>query len=97
MQHYRIYVRLKNGGQATGRELHSGLPPDHSTVLEVRLFSGAPSKPGSVPSLRRELSEGKVVGPGLLPRFMRMKSKSSGAADRGQRGEAAEAIEKAVS
>jgi hypothetical protein len=40
MQHYRIYVRLKSGGQATGRELHSGPPPDHSTVLEVPLVSG---------------------------------------------------------
>lgn len=27
-------------GQATGRELHTGPPPDHSTVLEVPLFSG---------------------------------------------------------
>ena len=40
MQYYRIYVRLKNGGQATGRELHTGPPPDHSTVLEVPLISG---------------------------------------------------------
>lgn len=40
MQHYRIYVRLKGGGQATGRELHTGLPPDHSIVLNVALFSG---------------------------------------------------------
>ena len=39
MQHCRIYVRLKNGDQATGRELHNGPPPDHSTVLEVPLFS----------------------------------------------------------
>ena len=40
MQRYRIYVRLKSGGQATERELHAGPPPDHSTVLEVPLFSG---------------------------------------------------------
>jgi hypothetical protein len=40
MQHYRIYVRLKSGGQATGRELHTGLPPSHSTVLDVPLVSG---------------------------------------------------------
>jgi hypothetical protein len=40
MQYYRIYVRLKSGGQATGRELHSGPPPEHSTVLEVALVSG---------------------------------------------------------
>ena len=40
MQHCRIYVRLKRGGQATGRELHTGLPPGRSTVLEVPLISG---------------------------------------------------------
>jgi hypothetical protein len=40
MQYYRIYVRLKSGGQATGRELHNGPPPDHSTVLKVPLVSG---------------------------------------------------------
>jgi hypothetical protein len=40
MQYYRIYVRLKSAGQATGRELHTGPPPDHSTVLEVPLVSG---------------------------------------------------------
>jgi hypothetical protein len=40
MQYYRIYVRLKGGGQATGRDLHTGPPPNHSTVLEVPLFSG---------------------------------------------------------
>jgi hypothetical protein len=37
---YRIYVRLKSGGQATGRELHTGPPTDHSAVLEVPLVSG---------------------------------------------------------
>ena len=40
MQYYCIYVRLKNGGQATGRELHTGPPPDNGTVLEVPLVSG---------------------------------------------------------
>jgi len=40
MQYHRIYVRLKRGGQATGRELNSGPPPDHSTVLDVPLVSG---------------------------------------------------------
>jgi hypothetical protein len=40
MQYYRIYVRLKSGGQATGHELHDGPPPDHSTVLGVPLVSG---------------------------------------------------------
>ena len=40
MQNYRIYVRLKNGGQATGRELRAGPLPDHRTVVEVALVSG---------------------------------------------------------
>jgi hypothetical protein len=40
MQYYRIFVRLKRGGQATGRELHTGLPPDRSTVLNVPLVTG---------------------------------------------------------
>jgi hypothetical protein len=40
MQYYRIYVRLKSGGQGTGRELRTGQPPDQGTVLEVALVSG---------------------------------------------------------
>jgi hypothetical protein len=40
MQYYRIYVRLKRGGQATGRELRTGPPPDHGTVLNVPLITG---------------------------------------------------------
>jgi hypothetical protein len=40
MQRYRIYVRLKNGGQATGRELHTGPPPGPSTVVDVSLVTG---------------------------------------------------------
>jgi hypothetical protein len=40
MRYYRIYVRLKGGGQATGRELHGGPPPDRSTVLDVPLVTG---------------------------------------------------------
>jgi hypothetical protein len=40
MQYYRIYVRLKRGGQATGGELRTGPPPDHGTVLDVPLISG---------------------------------------------------------
>jgi hypothetical protein len=31
MQFYRIYVRLKNGGQATGGELEPGSPPPSGT------------------------------------------------------------------
>jgi hypothetical protein len=49
-QYYRIYVRLKSGGQATGRELHNGPPPDHSTVLEVPLVSGRTVKARIGPS-----------------------------------------------
>ena len=40
MQYYRIYVRLKSGDRATGRELHTGPPPDHSIVLDVPLITG---------------------------------------------------------
>ena len=40
MQYYRIYVRLKSGGQAPGRELYTGAPPNHSTVLDVPLITG---------------------------------------------------------
>lgn len=39
MLFYRIYVRLRNGGQATGRELHDEPPPDH-IVLNVPLITG---------------------------------------------------------
>ena len=40
MQYYRIYVRLKGGGQATGRDLHNGPPPDRGTELDVPLITG---------------------------------------------------------
>jgi hypothetical protein len=40
MQYYRIYVRLKSGGQATGRELHNGPPPLCGTELDVSLITG---------------------------------------------------------
>jgi hypothetical protein len=40
MQHYRIYVRLKSGGQATGRDLHNGLPPPSGVQLDVPLITG---------------------------------------------------------
>ena len=40
MQYYRIYVRLKRGGQATGRELHTGSPPLSGTQVNVPLISG---------------------------------------------------------
>jgi hypothetical protein len=47
MQFYRIYVKLKNGGQATGGELQAGSPPARGTELEVPLITVAQSKPGS--------------------------------------------------
>ena len=40
MQYYRIYVRLKAGGQATGRDLHNGPQPDNGTEIDVPLMSG---------------------------------------------------------
>jgi hypothetical protein len=40
MQFYRIYVRLKKGGQATGAELQVGSPPDCGTELDVPLITG---------------------------------------------------------
>jgi hypothetical protein len=40
MQFYRIYIRLKKGGQATGAELQVGSPPDSGTELDVLLITG---------------------------------------------------------
>jgi hypothetical protein len=40
MQSYRIYVRLKRGGQHTGRDLHNGSPPVAGTELNVPLVTG---------------------------------------------------------
>jgi hypothetical protein len=40
LQYYRIYVRLKSGGQATGRDLHNGSPPASGTRLDVPLITG---------------------------------------------------------
>jgi hypothetical protein len=40
LQYYRIYVRLKSGGQATGRDLHTGRPPPSGTQLDVPLTTG---------------------------------------------------------
>jgi hypothetical protein len=62
MRHYRIYVRLKSGGQATGRELHAGAPPDHGTVLEVALVSGRTVK-ARISAFHREgsLKKGTAV------------------------------------
>jgi hypothetical protein len=41
---YRIYVRLKNGDQVTGRELYKGPPPASGTELEVPLIRGGTVK-----------------------------------------------------
>jgi len=38
--YYRIYVTLKNGNQAIGRELHEGSPPASGAELEVPLMRG---------------------------------------------------------
>ena len=51
MQFYRIYVRLKNGGQATGGELEPGSPPPSGTELEVPLITGRTVKAETGPSL----------------------------------------------
>jgi hypothetical protein len=53
MQYYRIYVRLKGGGQATGRELHNGPPPASGTELDVPLITGRTVK-ARIGSLHRE-------------------------------------------
>jgi hypothetical protein len=52
MQYYR-------GGQATGRELQTGSPPDHSTVLEVPLFSGRTLKARIGPFCTEGVMRGK--------------------------------------
>jgi hypothetical protein len=45
--YYRINVTLKNGNQATGRELYEGSVPASGTELEVPLMRGVWSKRGS--------------------------------------------------
>jgi hypothetical protein len=61
MQYYHVYVRLKSGGQATGRELHIGPPPDRSTVLDVTLVSGRTVKARIGPSQERSMKTGSTV------------------------------------
>ena len=58
MQYYRIYVRLKS--QATGRELHAGAPPDHSTVLDVPLVTGRIVK-ARIGPFHREVKKGTAI------------------------------------
>jgi hypothetical protein len=57
MKYYRIYVRLKSGGQATGRELHTGPPPDRSTVLDVTLVTGRAVKARIGPFPRKGITK----------------------------------------
>jgi hypothetical protein len=52
MQFYRIFVRLKGGGQATGRELHKGDPPNQGTEVDVPLITGRTVK-ARIGSFRR--------------------------------------------
>jgi hypothetical protein len=62
--YYRIYVRLKSGGQATGRDLHTGSPPASGTRLDVPLITGRIVKAqiGSLPNTKEvKLLRGSVV------------------------------------
>jgi hypothetical protein len=62
MQYYRIYVRLKSGGQATGRELHNGPPPLSGTQLNVPLITGRTVKARiGLPSTKHSKMVGTVV------------------------------------
>jgi hypothetical protein len=62
MQFYRIYVRLKNGGQATGGELEPGSPPPSGTELEVPLTTGRTVKARiGLPNTKRHWSVSTVV------------------------------------
>ena len=61
MQYYRIYVRLKRGGQATGRELHAGPTPLSGTQLNV-LISGRTVKARiGLPNTKHSEAVGTVV------------------------------------
>jgi hypothetical protein len=53
--YYRIYVTLKNGNQAIGRELHEGSPPGSGTELGVPLMRGgsAQARIGSATTTKR--------------------------------------------
>jgi hypothetical protein len=73
MQYHCIYVRLKSGGQATGRELRTGPPPDHGTVLDVPLVTSRTVKARIGPSgaFSSVYSENVICDPpaigGVLP------------------------------
>jgi hypothetical protein len=62
MQSYRIYVRLKSGGQAIGHKVYTGAPPVRGTELNVPLITGRPVKVriGS-PTTKRSESVGTIV------------------------------------
>jgi hypothetical protein len=61
MKCYRIYVRLKRGGQATGRELHNGSPPAPGTELDVTLITGRTVK-ARIGPIHREGSKRSDIG-----------------------------------
>jgi len=62
MQFYRIYVKLKNGGQATGGELQAGSTPACGTELEVPLITGRTIKARiGLPSTKHYKALGAVV------------------------------------
>jgi hypothetical protein len=58
---YRIYVRLKNGDQAGGRELYKGPPPASGTELEVPLLRGGTVK-ARIGSSHAERERGGFAG-----------------------------------
>jgi hypothetical protein len=62
--YYRIYVRLKSGGQATGRDLHTGSPPASGSRPDMPLITGRIVKAqiGSLPNTKEvKLLRGSVV------------------------------------
>jgi hypothetical protein len=62
MQLYRIYVKLKNGGQGTGGELQTGSPPISGTELDVPLITGRTVKARiGLPDTRHIRRVGAVV------------------------------------
>ena len=61
-RYYRIYVRLKSGGQATGRDLHNGPPPLSGIQLDVPLISGRTVKARiGLPNTKHSEAVGTVV------------------------------------
>jgi len=62
MQFYRIYARLKSGGQAISHKLYAGSPPVRGTELYVPLITGRTLKVRiGLPATKRNESVGTVV------------------------------------